>query len=228
MDFTLNDALGSVFNEDNPNWNDGMIKVYNNFVNDFLYANPDNIMTFVENHDTNRFNQNYKNDFKKYQMAMTLIATVRGIPQLYYGSEIGMNGDKGKGDADIRKDFPGGWSGDANNAFTASGRTAEQQKFHDFTSKLFNWRKTNDAVHFGKMKHYLPENNVYVYFRYTDNQTVMVLINNSATNQTIKTSRFIESIQNYKSGNDVFSGKTFDLKNDINIDGKSVLILELK
>ena len=161
-------------------------------------------------------------------MAMTLIATVRGIPQLYYGSEIGMNGDKGKGDADIRKDFPGGWSGDANNAFTASGRTAEQQKFHDFTSKLFNWRKTNDAVHFGKMKHYLPENNVYVYFRYTDNQTVMVLINNSATNQTIKTSRFIESIQNYKSGNDVFSGKTFDLKNDINIDGKSVLILELK
>jgi glycosidase len=185
-------------------------------------------MTFIENHDTNRFNQNYKNDLKKYKMAMALIATVRGIPQLYYGSEIGMNGDKGKGDAAIRKDFPGGWSGDENNAFIKSGRTLEQEEFFNFTSKLFQWRKTNETVHFGKMKHFLPENNVYVYFRYTDINTVMVVMNNGANNQTIKTNRFQESIIKYTTGTDILSGKVLDLNSEITLEGKSVLILELK
>lgn len=229
MDFTLLNALTTVLNEDKAAWNKGMINVYENFTNDFLYPNVNNIMTFVENHDTNRFNTVYKNDFKKYQIAMAILATVRGIPQLYYGSEIGMDGDKDKkGDADIRKDFPGGWEGDTNNAFSQSGRTAEQQKYFDFTSKLFQWRKTNEAVHFGKMKHYIPENNVYVYFRYTNNKSVMVVINNNIENQTIKTNRFQESIKNYSSGKEVLSGKTIDLKTDIAIEGKSVLILELK
>ncbi|PWA06819.1 glycoside hydrolase family 13 protein [Flavobacterium psychrotolerans] len=227
MDFTLQDAAGTVFNEDEANWEKGMIKFYENFTNDFLYPNPNSIMTFVENHDTNRLNTIYKNDFKKYQMAMALIATVRGIPQLYYGSEIGMNGDKSKGDSEIRKDFPGGWKGDANNAFLKSGRTEEQQKFFDFTSKLFTWRKTNEAVHFGKMKHYVPENNIYVYFRYTDNKSIMVIMNNNVNSQSLKTSRFQESIQNNTSGKEIISGKSIDLKSDILIEGKSVLILEL-
>jgi glycosidase len=227
MDFTLHDAFGSVFNEDESTWDKGIIKVYENFTNDFLYPNPNNIMTFLENHDTNRFNQIYKNDFKKYQMGLALIATTRGIPQLYYGSEIGMAGDKGKGDADIRKDFPGGWNGDTNNAFTKAGRTAEQNQFFDFTSKLFTWRKSNDAVHFGKMKHYIPDNNVYVYFRYTDSKSVMVVMNNSTKSQSVKTNRFQESIQNYKTGKDIMNGKTVDLKNDITMESKSVLILEL-
>lgn len=228
MDFTLHDALGNVFNENEAAWDKGMIKIYENFTNDFLYPNINSIMTFVENHDTNRFNEIYKNDFKKYQMAMALIATVRGIPQLYYGSEIGMNGDKNKGDADIRKDFPGGWNGDTNNAFIKSGRTPEQEKYFDFTAKLFNWRKTNEAVHFGKMTHYIPENNVYVYFRYTDNKSVMVVMNNSGMDQTIKINRFQENIGNYKTGKDVLSGKSFDLKSEITLESKSVLILELE
>jgi glycosidase len=228
MDFTLHDALGSVFNEDEATWDKGLIKVYENFTNDFLYPNPNNIMTFLENHDTNRFNQIYKNDVKKYQMGLALIATTRGIPQLYYGSEIGMAGDKGKGDADIRRDFPGGWKGDNNNAFTKAGRTAEQNQFFDFTSKLFTWRKSNDAVHFGKMKHYIPENNVYVYFRYTDSKSVMVVMNNSTKSQSVKTNRFQENIQNYKTGKDIMTGKTVDLKNDLTIENKSVLILELQ
>lgn len=229
MDFTLLNALTTVLNEDKAAWNKGMINVYENFTNDFLYPNVNNIMTFVENHDTNRFNTVYKNDFKKYQIAMAMLATVRGIPQLYYGSEIGMDGDKDKkGDADIRKDFPGGWEGDSNNAFSQSGRTVEQQKYFDFTSKLFQWRKTNEAVHFGKMKHYIPENNVYVYFRYTDKKSVMVIVNNNIESQTIKTNRFQESIQNYSSGKDVISEKSIDLKNDISIEGKSVVVLELK
>ena len=228
MDFTLHDAFSSSFNEDQASWDKGIIKVYENFTNDFLYANPNNILTFIENHDTNRFHEIYKNDFKKYQMAMTLIATARGIPQLYYGSEIGIAGDKNKGDADIRKDFPGGWNGDNNNAFTKAGRTDEQQKYFDFTSKLFNWRKSKSVIHNGKMTHYIPENNVYVYFRYNESESVMVVINNSNETQTFKTNRFAENIQNHKSGMDVLSGKTIDLKNDIAIDGKSILVLELK
>ena len=228
MDFTLFEAIAKAFNEDKGTWTDGMVKVYDNFTNDFLYANTNNLLVFAENHDTNRLNEVYKNDFKKYQMAMTLIATVRGIPQLYYGSEIGMAGDKNKGDADIRKDFPGGWNSDTNNAFNKAGRTAEQQKYFDFTSKLFNWRKSKAVIHTGKMTHYIPENNIYVYFRYNDIETVMVIINNSNDTQTFKTNRFAENIQNYKTGNDILSGKTIDLKNDISIEGKSVLILELK
>jgi glycosidase len=227
MDFTLHDAIGSVFNEDKSEWDKGIIKVYENFTNDFLYPNPNNLLTFIENHDTQRFNHLYP-DFKKYQMAMTLIATIRGIPQLYYGSEIGMAGNKDKGDADIRKDFPGGWNGDTNNAFSKAGRTEEQQKYFDFTSKLLNWRKSKDVIHFGKMKHYIPVNNVYVYFRYNQSESVMVIINNSPETQTFKTNRFAESIQNHLGGKDIFSGKMIDLNNEITIEGKSVLVLELK
>lgn len=228
MDFTLHDAIGNVFNEDRQSWDRGMIQVYDNFANDFLYPNSNNLLVFAENHDTGRFNEIYKSDFKKYQMAMTLIATVRGIPQLYYGSEIGMKGDKGKGDADIRRDFPGGWNGDVNNAFTKEGRTVEQQKFFEFSSKLFTWRKSKEVIHSGKMTHYVPENNIYVYFRYNEKETVMVIINNNSDKKTIKTNRFKESIQNLKSGKEVLSGKTFDLNSDIEIESKSALILELK
>jgi neopullulanase len=229
MDFTLHDAISTVFNDDQASWDKGMVKIYENFTNDFLYPNPNNIMTFVENHDTMRFNEIYKNDFKKYQMAMTLIATIRGIPQTYYGSEIGMNGNKDKfGDANIRQDFPGGWNGDTNNAFTKSGRTEIQNQYYDFTSKLFNWRKNCDVIHFGKMKHYIPENNVYVYFRYNDKKTVMILINNNLESKKIKTNRFQENILDFTSGKDVLSNKTLNLKNEVEIEAKSVLILELK
>jgi glycosidase len=229
MDFTLQDAIANgTFNEDKQEWRNGLVKVYENFNNDFLYPNINNLLVFFENHDTNRLNDFYKNDFKKYQMAISLIATVRGIPQVYYGSEIGMAGSKNVGDGDIRRDFPGGWNGDTNNAFTKSGRTEEQQKFFDFTSKIFNWRKSKSVIHNGKTTHYVPENNVYVYFRYDEKETVMVVMNNNNEKQTIKTSRFQENIKNYKFGKDVLSEKSFDLKNDIEIDGKSVLILELK
>jgi glycosidase len=229
MDFTLHDAISTVFSEDNSSWDKGIIKVYENFTNDFLYPNPNNLLLFAENHDTQRFNEIYKNDIKKYKMAMTLIATIRGIPQLYYGSEIGMNGNKEKsGDADIRKDFPGGWEGDTNNAFTASGRTANQNDYFDFTSKLFNWRKAKSVIHNGKTTHYIPENNVYVYFRHNETESVMVIINNNPEKQTFKTNRFKENILNYKSGKEVLNNQSIDLTNEIVVEGKSVLILELQ
>lgn len=228
MDFTLHNQIGSAFNEDTPTWDNGLIKFYNNFALDFLYPNPNNILVFAENHDTSRINDVYQYDFNKYKLAMTLLATVRGIPQLYYGSEIGMGGDKSKGDADIRQDFPGGWPGDKNNAFTKEGRTAEQSKYFDFTAKLFNWRKSNEAVHFGKMTHYIPENNTYIYFRYTDAKTVMVVFNNNATAQTLKTNRFKENIKNFTSGKDILTEKTFDLSSEITVEAKSAVVLELE
>jgi glycosidase len=161
-------------------------------------------------------------------MTMALLATVRGIPQLYYGSEIGMAGNKDKGDADIRQDFPGGWEGDTNNAFSKEGRTEMQNDYFDFTSKLFNWRKTKSVVHFGKMTHYIPENNVYVYFRYNTAESVMILINNSNETKTMKSSRFQENIRNFKTGKDVITEQSIDVTKEITLEPKSVLILELK
>ena len=228
MDFTLYEATTKVFNEDESSWDKGMIKLYDNFTNDFLYPNSNNMLVFVENHDTNRFNQTYGNDIRKYKMAMSLLATIRGIPQLYYGSEIGMIGDKSKGDADIRQDFPGGWEGDKNNAFVEEGRTPGQKAYFDFTAKLFNWRKSRSVVHYGKMTHYIPENNVYIYFRYNNNETVMVLMNNSTETQKINTHRFKENIKDFKTGKDVITELTFDVTNKIIMEPKSVLILELK
>ena len=139
-----------------------------------------------------------------------------------------MAGDKGNGDAAIRQDFPGGWSGDNNNAYDPAGRTATQAKYYNFTSKLFQWRKTNPAVHFGKMTHYLPENNVYVYFRNTDKQTVMVVINNSADKQILKTNRFRESIKTFLNGKDVLTNTIINLDSDIQIAAKSAMVLELQ
>ncbi|MCG2792647.1 MAG: glycoside hydrolase family 13 protein [Weeksellaceae bacterium] len=226
MDFTLHDAIGQVFREE-PGWDSGMQRVYDNLANDFLYPNINNILVFAENHDTNRFNQNYPK-LEDYKLAMSLILTVRGIPQLYYGSEIGMAGDKGKGDGDIRRDFPGGWVGDKNNAFTKSGRTASQNEYFDFTKKLLNWRKGNEAIHQGKTLHYVPNNNVYVYFRFTDKERVMVVINNNKETQNLDLKRFSEGIHNFTKGKDIISDKDFDLKTNLSVGGKSSLILELK
>ena len=227
MDFTLVDALGNVFNEDKPEWDKGIIKIYENFTNDFLYPNPNNLLVFAENHDTQRFNQVYP-DIRKYKMAMAIIATIRGIPQLYSGSEIGMKGDKAIGDHDIRRDFPGGWQGDQNNAFTQSGRTVEQNDYFNYTSKLLNWRKNKPVIHGGRTTHYIPENNVYVYFRYNDAETVMVAINNSNEPQMFKPVRFKENIKNFKLGKDIMTGDKHSLIEVITMEPKSALILELE
>ena len=227
MDFTLHDAVIVVLNEEKTSWSNGMIKVYENFVNDFLYPDINNLLVFTENHDTARINQLYP-DIKKYKLAMTLIATVRGIPQIYYGSEIGMKGDKAKGDGDIRRDFPGGWPGDANNAFTASGRTAEQQDYFSFTSRLFNWRKSKKVIHTGKMMHFLPENNIYVYFRYNVDETVMVIINNNPEDQKLNLDRFAERINGFSKGKDILTDQQITLQSNIKIKAKTSMVLELK
>ncbi|MFT6749192.1 MAG: glycosidase [Flavobacterium sp.] len=228
MDFTLHDAISSVFNENDSSWHKGIIKVYENFTNDFLYPNTNNLLVFAENHDTNRFNEIYKNDLSKYKMAMTLLATTRGIPQIYYGSEIGMAGNKDKlGDAAIRQDFPGGWKTDSKNAFSKTGRKEEEQQYFEFTSKIFNWRKDKAVIHSGKLKHYIPENNVYVYFRYNENESVMVVINNNPEKQKINPNKLSESLNGYQSGTDVVTNKKWIINEDLEIEGKSVFVFEL-
>ena len=229
MDFTLYDEINHIFYQDNASWDNGMIKVYNNFANDFLYPNIDNLLIFAGNHDTNRINEIYQNDVEKYKLVMTLILTARGIPQLYYGDEIGMMGDKHKnGDGDIRRDFPGGWSGDTQNAFTKSGRTDVQNTYHSFTKKLLNWRKGKTVIHTGKTLQFIPENNVYVYFRIDENETVMVVINNNVKEQTFDVVRFAEGIQNHTKGTEIISESEIDLSDSITIKGKSSMIIELK
>ena len=227
MDFTLHDAIGVMFKEDNASWNDGMIKAYDNFVNDFLYQDIDNLMVFAENHDTGRINEIYNGSLDHYKLAMTLVATTRGTPQIYYGSEIGMRGDKGKGDGAIRQDFPGGWATDANNAFTKDGRTEEQEAYHSFSKTLFNFRKETPALHTGELLHYLPENNVYVYFRSLEDQTVMVVLNNNPEQQTLDLSRFAEGIKKATTGKELFSQNTLNLDEPLTVKGKSPLVISL-
>ena len=230
MDFTLFTDLPNALKEEDS-WDKGMIKIYNSFGNDFLYPDINNILVFFENHDTERFNEIFKGDVRYYRMAMTLISTIRGIPQMYYGSEIGMQGDKNKGgDADIRRDFPGGWKGDVQNAFDPGMQTLEQKEFHDFTQKLLNWRKGKEVIHSGKTKHYMPVDKVYVYFRYDDQEKVMVIINNNEKEQTFELGRFAESLEGVSTGTDVISGKEISIsaQNKITVSGKSSLILDLQ
>lgn len=229
MDFSLFSEMPKAFVEE-ESWDKGMIKLYNSFTNDFLYPNVNNMFVFLENHDTERWNEIFKSNPSYYKLGLTLISTVRGIPQVYYGSEIGMRGDKNNGgDAEIRKDFPGGWKSDQQNAFTNEGRTAEQKMYHDFTAKVFNWRKNKEVIHSGKTKHYMPEKNVYIYFRYSENESVMVILNANEEKQTFKLDRFAESLQGINTGKEIISDKVLPInsKGEISIDGKSTMIIEL-
>jgi len=229
MDFVLQTSLTKCFNEHGTPWeNTGMNRIYNTIADDYLFANINNILIFAENHDTPRYNYLLKGDINKFKMAMSFLMTTRGIPQIYYGSEIGMTGNKDKDDGDIRRDFPGGWPGDSINAFTAKGRTSVQNEYFSYLSKLLNWRKNKPVIHNGLLTQYAPEEDTYVFFRYNDNETIMVIINNNETDQALKTDRFAESIKTYTSGTDVMTGVKYDLTSSIMLPKKSTLILELK
>ncbi|MEZ7508020.1 glycoside hydrolase family 13 protein [Cloacibacterium sp. Arc13] len=224
MDFMLYENLPKALQEE-ENWDKGMIRLYNSFASDFLFPNPKNMMVFFENHDTPRINEIFNGNPAYYKLALTIVSTIRGIPQLYYGSEIGMRGDKNKGDADIRRDFPGGWKGDVQNAFVS--RTPEQNEFFDYTQKLLNWRKSKDVIHNGKTKNFSPEKNVYVYFRYNDEEKVMVVINSSDKEQAIEMNRFQEMVPSSFTAKDVMKDAEVQIKDLLTIPAKSSLILEI-
>ena len=228
MDFTLHDAVMVAFNENEQGWDKGMVRVYENFVNDFLYPDINNILVFAGNHDTNRINGNglYNGDLAKYKLALTLILTTRGTPQIYYGDEIGMAGNRDTdGDGDIRRDFPGGWKGDTTNAF--SSPTPIQKSFQDFTRKLLNYRKYKEVIHTGKLMQFVPVDNCYVYFRYNEDSKIMVVINNNPEAQTLDLTRFDEMLNGNTKGREVLTDTSITLSENLKIEGKTSLIIDL-
>lgn len=227
MDFPLMDAL-CAFTHEKQGWNTGIMRPYMVFAKDYLYADPDNMLIFADNHDTERIWHLLRNDVGKFRLLFTILATARGIPQIYYGTEIMMGGEKQQGDGDIRRDFPGGWPADSVNAFTAGGRTSGQNEVFGFMKKLLNWRKDNPVIHSGKLVHYVPQDECYVYFRCKDDKKVMVVVNNADRKEkTLRLDRYAEMLQGIAGGRDVISGKTVELKDVLVVPAKSPLILEL-
>lgn len=228
MDFPVAEAMGRAFNE-KEGWSEGLMRLYDVLADDHLYRYPFEMVVFAENHDMGRMAHFLGDDLKKMKMATTFLATVRGIPQWYYGSEILMSGDGGAGHANIREDFPGGWSGDPINAFTAQGRTDEQNEMIDHLTKVFNYRKNSSVLHHGKTLHFIPEENIYVYFRYDDKDAVMVLLNNNdEDSKELDLSRFSEILDLYSSGKDILSDEKISIKGQMTLPAKSGKIVELR
>lgn len=174
--FALVDAINQPFG-----WNEGVNRLYQVLAQDLLYKNPMRNCIFLDNHDLDRFYSVAGEDLNKFKTGINWLLTLRGIPQLYYGDEILMKNFKNPSDAEVRKDFPGGWAGDAENKFTAAGRTAKENETFNYVKALANFRKNASAITTGSMMQYLPKDGLYVYFRYDKNQTVMV-ISNTGTN----------------------------------------------
>jgi len=229
MDFNLMTSYNQAFDihstEHNP-----LRKIYEVIAQDFMYEDVNNILVFLDNHDTSRFLKADETDLNRYKQALAFLLTTRGIPQLYYGTEILMTGEKKDGDGNLRKDFPGGWAGDSINAFTAAGRTALQNEAHDYLQKLLQWRKTNPAVAKGKLIHYAPDRQTecYVYARIDGENKVLVILNGSNKEQSLSPEKYGEVIGDAVSGKEIISGKIMDLKKEIMISAKGVYIIEIK
>ncbi len=227
FDFPLYDALGKAFNEP-EGWNTGIVRLYEILSQDFSYPRPSNIVTFADNHDVNRYLDTQNGDERKFKMAMAFILTTRGIPQIFYGSEILLTTGADKGHGVLRRDFPGGWPSDTRDAFTNKERTDRENNMFYYMQRLMKYRKANDVIQTGQLRHFIPENGIYVYFRINRNKTVMVLMNNNEEAKTITTGRYNEYLRDFKSGRDVIYDKVFNDLSKIDLPGKSVLVLELR
>ena len=228
FDFAMYDALRLGFME-NDGWSNGLMRIYDVLSQDYLYSNPSNIVVFADNHDVNRYLNSQKDDVRKMKMAMAFILTSRGIPEIYYGTEILLSTGIKTGDGEKRKDFPGGWPGDTVNSFTAAGRSPLQNDMFNYMRTLLNWRKNKEVIHTGKLTQFVPRNDVYVYFRHSDKETVMIALNNSDTEPRIlDRQRYSEFLDYYQSGKDVITGQSYEDLANIIIQPKSALILELK
>ena len=226
MDFPLQAALVQALTEPGRG---GFDKLYEALANDFVYANPQALMVFGDNHDMDRIFTQLKKDVDLTQMALTYLLTIRGIPQIYYGTEILIDNSAKPGDHGlIRSDFPGGWEGDAVNAFTGQGLSADQVRIQSFLKKMLNWRKQKAVIHSGKTLHFGPQDGVYVFARYTANETVLVLMNKNAGNKSLDLGHFAEAIKGKTSAVDVLSGETLSLGKSLELKGKTATVLELK
>lgn len=218
----INEALNGKFG-----WNDGVNKLYTTLASDFVYRDATRNVVFLDNHDLSRFYSVIGEDFNKYKSGIAWLLTTRGIPQLYYGTEILMK-NFASPDGLVREDFKGGWPADKQNKFIASGRTDRENEAFKYVKKLAVYRKNSTALQTGKMMQYVPEDGVYVYFRYDDDKTVMIIMNSNDKEGNIATERFNERTSGFKTAVNIISGDDIGPIQSIKIPAKTTLVLELK
>ncbi|WP_460893050.1 glycoside hydrolase family 13 protein [Rufibacter soli] len=227
LDFVLwtamNDALNQKFG-----WDEGVSKVHQVLAQDVVYEDPTKLVTFLDNHDMNRYFSVVGEDFDKYKMGITWLMTTRGIPSLYYGTEILMKNFKDPSDAEVRKDFPGGFAGDKENKFTAAGRNVRENEAFNFVKTLANYRKITPALHSGKLMQFVPQEGTYVYFRYDNQKTIMVATNSTDKEVDLKTERFAERMQGFTKAQDILQNQRLTSLVSIKIPAKTALVLELQ
>jgi glycosidase len=226
MDFPLQINLVLGLTQGEVYYKDGLIRIYEILAHDFLYAHPDDLTIFADNHDMTRFFTQINEDTALFKMGMAFILTMRGIPQVYYGTEILVKSPVSKDDGLIRSDFPGGWQGDTVNAFSGLGLSLQQMEAQQYLQKLLNWRKTKSCLHDGEMVHYAPEKGTYVYFRINKNEKVMVAINKNDHEVSLKGLRFAEMTGSSAEVKDIITGKIYNSELIV-LPARSVIICEL-
>ena len=225
MDFAFYDRINQAKNEETDAWWNGFNRIYNNFVYDYLYPNPSNVMAFLENHDTDRFLGEGK-DTVALKQALALLLTVNRTPQLYYGTEVLMNGTKHITDGNVRKDFPGGFPGDTKNCFTREGRTQAENAMFDWLSRLLHWRQGNDVIIKGKQTQFIPFNGIYVIARQYQGKTVLTILNGNRKQADMQLDRYAEVIGNTTAAKEVITGRTVKLDKKLSLKSRQTLILE--
>ena len=230
MDFSMQSALVSALKTaDTTKYNDGLNTLYETLANDFLYPDPNNMLVFGDNHDMDRLYTQLGKDVALTKMAMTYLLTIRGIPQVYYGTEILLdNTGFPKNDGKIRADFPGGWKEDAVNAFIGRGLTADQKSMMAYMTQLLNWRKTSPVIAKGNTLHFAPFNGIYVYFRYNnEGNMVMVIMNKNERDMVIDTKRFAEILTNKYKATNVMTGETTTNLSTLTVKAKMTTVLTI-
>lgn len=227
MDFPLQNAVSQGL-ESEETWDHGLIRIYELLANDFVYVDAGNLVVFPDNHDMQRFYTQVNEDAGLDRMALAYFLTTRGIPQIFYGTEILMASPGPKDDGIIRSDFPGGWPGDTVNAFTGAGLTAEQKDMQNYLRTILNWRKSKEVIHSGKLMHFVPEDGIYVYFRYNKDEAVMVILNKDQEEKDLATDRFKEIVAGYSSGKEIISSSRIPDLAIINVPARSAMIVELE
>ena len=224
MDFALFDRLSQAKNEETDDWWKGWNRIYNSLCYDYLYTDPSSVMAFIENHDTDRYLGNGK-DTTALKQAYALLLTMKRIPQLYYGTEILMNGTKEKTDGNVRKDFPGGFPGDMVNKFTREGRTKAENAMFDWTSHLLHWRQNNDVIINGSQTQFIPQHGVYVLARQHNGKTVLTILNGKKADNQVDVARYAEVIGSHTTATDVLTGATVDLTKNIPLTQRQAMVL---
>ncbi len=225
MDFSFFEKINQAKNEETDAWWNGLNRLYGSFVYDYLYPNPSSVMAFIDNHDTDRFLGNGK-DTLALKQALALLLTVNRIPQIYYGTEILMNGTKEITDGHVRKDFPGGFPGDTHNAFTKEGRSKAEQDMFRWTSRLLHWRLGNKVITKGKQIQFIPYEGIYVIARQYQGRTTLTILNGTSQEATMKVKRYAEVIGETKRAKDVLTGRYFDLSEDLKLRPRQTLLLD--